>query len=151
MCTVPCCTSLKKKTYHKQHILSLQCLEHHTVMNAKHIEGGVELSVPVSRSRIMWLIPSTCYTQNLVCSDCSQSIPLVKAWTSRNVEGCLEIKGPSFFMLIIHMCIDRCSSYSSTISQRLGYFTIWSRSWGKHVRGSIFLWFLHYISMQAKL
>ncbi len=24
-----------------------------SIMNAKHIEGGVELSVPVSRSRIM--------------------------------------------------------------------------------------------------
>ena len=73
-------------------------------MNAKHIEGGVELSVPVSKSRIMWLIPSTCYTQNLVCSDSSQNIPLVNAWGSRNVDGYLEIKGISFYMFSIHMC-----------------------------------------------
>ncbi len=70
-----------------------------TVMNAKHIEGGV----PVSRSRIMWLIPSTCYTQNLACSDSSQNIPLVNARASQNVDGYLEIKGPSFSMLSIHM------------------------------------------------
>ncbi len=75
-----------------------------SVMNAKHIEGGVELCVPVSWSRIMWLIPSTCYTQNLVCPDSSHNIPLVNAWVSRNVYGYLEIKGPSFYMFSIHMC-----------------------------------------------
>ena len=44
--------------------------------NAKNIEGGFELSVPVSRSRITWLINLTCYTQNPGCSDFCQSIPL---------------------------------------------------------------------------
>ena len=51
----------------------------------------------------MWLIPSTCYTQNLVCSDSSQNIPLVNTWGSQNADGYLEIKGPSFYMLSIHM------------------------------------------------
>ncbi len=75
-----------------------------SVMNAKHIEGVLELSVPISRSRITWQIASTCYTQNPGCSDSIQSIPLVKEWESQNVDGYLEIKGPSFYMLSIHMC-----------------------------------------------
>ena len=51
------------------------------------------------------MLHTTCYTQNPGCSDPSQSIPLAKAWEARNVDRYLEIKGPSFYMLSIHMCI----------------------------------------------
>ncbi len=43
-------TELNEKTF----AAACLCLfSNYTVMNAKHKEGGVELSVPVSRSRIM--------------------------------------------------------------------------------------------------
>ncbi len=80
---------------------SLCCIT--SVMNAEHIEGGLELSVPVSRSRIMWLIPLTCYTQNVGWTSDSQNNPLANAWGSWNVGGFLEIIGPSFYMLSNHM------------------------------------------------
>ena len=48
---------------------------------------------------------NVCYTQNPVCSDSNQSIPLVKAWESQNIDGHVEIKGPSFYMLNNHMSI----------------------------------------------
>ncbi len=68
-------------------------------MNAKHIEGIVELSVPFSRSQIMWQIA---WLRLLLLPPSSQNIPLVNAWESRNVD--LKIKGPSFHMFRIHMC-----------------------------------------------
>ena len=95
-------------------------------MKAKHIEGRVELSVPISKSRIMWLIPSTCCTQNLVCSDSSQNIPLVIAWGSRNVDDYIEIKGSSFYMFSIHMC-DLCRSASRS-DQNFWQFFVDSRT-----------------------
>ncbi len=78
----------------------------HRVMNARHTQGGSELTVPVSRSRIMWPIASPCYTQIPGCSDSSQNILLAYAWGSWNVDGLLEIKGPSIYMINTHMCID---------------------------------------------
>ena len=52
----------------------------------------------------MTYIPITCYTQIPGCSSVSQNILLANAWESRNVDGFLEIIGPSFHMLTKHMC-----------------------------------------------
>ncbi len=52
----------------------------------------------------MTCIPITCYTQNQGCSSVSQNILLVNVWESQNVDGFLEIIGPSFHMFTKHMC-----------------------------------------------
>ncbi len=51
-----------------------------TVMNAKHIEGALNLVYPFQGAGSRDSIPSTSCTQNPVPSITSQSIPLANEW-----------------------------------------------------------------------
>ena len=44
-----------------------------------------------------------------------KNIPLVNVWGSRNVDGYLVIKGPSFYMFSIHMCVYQVSLIHFTL------------------------------------
>ncbi len=72
----------------------------------------------------MTYIPITCYTQNPGCSSVSQNTLLVNAWESQNVDGFLEIIGPSFHMLSKHMC----TSFSSVTSVTSVIYTYLNQS-----------------------
>ena len=70
-------------------------------MNAKHIEGALNLENPFEKPD--YFIRSLSYTKNQGSSTSSQTVSLVNAWGSRNTSEHVEIIDPSFHMLRINM------------------------------------------------